>query len=401
MSMSEFDRWLNSKGDEIYSPSSHEREVPPDFGEEDLAFAEELNSLFSPEGEELPPYFVQTLLAPEDPRFYPLEASFERKMSERVLRHLKLRRRLFHTPRSVVGGFITGMNGIYARRSLLASVAALMLIMLFTVAFTAPSFASGMEILLHGSHGGVLQVHRYPKVLSTPKHNTLKKDGPEVVTLLAAQQELHFKIYWPLSLPDNYSLDAIYLYQAADQAWANGPFIELVYGLTGVKSKGTGQIVIREFLPSEDVLQVVQDRAVHPIQVGQDGQPRAIYVDGQWVPRGKFLQENEWVYGGRSELIYQQDSVILWIAGDQRDGIDAHALWNIAQSLHPLPFNRLMLFGGEKAYVTRVPLGAERDAFATDVLAIYADDGSEDVYFISESSYQSAKPVLKLVTHDH
>src|SRR5258708_9232968 len=114
MSMSEFDRWLNSKGHEIYSPSSPEREVPPDFGEEDLAFAEELNSLFSPEGEELPPYFVQTMLAPEDPRFYPLEASFDPKMRERDLSHLKLRRRLFHTPRSVVGGFITGMNRIYA-----------------------------------------------------------------------------------------------------------------------------------------------------------------------------------------------------------------------------------------------------------------------------------------------
>src|SRR3989442_1488427 len=399
MSMSEFDGWLNSKGDDILSPSFHERAVPPDFGEEDLAFAEELNSLFSPEGEELPPYFVQTLLAPEDPRFYPVEASFERKTSERVFRHLKLRRRLFHTPHSVVGGFITGMNGIYARRSLLASVAALMLIMLFTVAFTAPSFASGMEILLHGSRGGVLQVHRYPKVVNTLKRNKTYKDGPQVVTLLEAQQELHFKIYWPLSLPDNYSLDAIYLYQAEDQAWADGPIVELVYGLTGVKSKGKGQIIIREFVPREDVLQVVQDRAVQPIQVGQDGQPRAIYVDGQWFPRGKFL--NQWVYGGRSELIYQQDSVIFWIAGDQRDGIDAHALWNIAQSLHQLPFNRLMLFDGETAYVTQAPLGDARDAFATDVLAIYSDDGSEDVYFISESSYQSAKPVLKLVTHDH
>lgn len=399
MSLSEFDGWLNSKGDDILSSTFHERAVPTDFSEEDLVFSEELNSLFSPEGEELPPYFVQTLLAPEDPRFYPVEASFERKTSERVFRRLKLRRRLFHTPRSLVGGFITGMNGIYARRSLLASVAALMLIMLFTVAFTAPSFALGMEILLYGSHGGVLQVHHYPKVVNTLKHNKAYKDGPQVVTLLEAQQELHFKIYWPLSLPNNYALDAIYLYRAEDQAWADGPIVELVYNLTGVKSKGTGQIIIREFVPSEDVLQVVQDRAVQPIQVGQDGQPRAIYVDGQWVPRGKFL--NQWVYGGRSELIYQQDSVIFWIAGDQRDGIDAHALWNIAQSLHSIPFNRLMLFKGETAYVTQAPLDGARDAFVTDVLAIYADDGTEDVYFISESSYQTAKPVLKLVTPAH
>ena len=399
MSMSEFDRELNSKRDEIFSPSFHERAVPPDFGEEDLAFAEELNSLFSPEEEELPPYFVQTLLAPEDPRIYPVEAGFERKTSARVFRNLKLRRRLFHAPRSVVGGFITGMNGIYARRSLLASVAALMLIMLFTVAFTAPSFASGMAMLLGGSRGGVLQVHRYPQVVNTLKHNIVKKAGPEQVTLLAAQQELHFKIYWPQSLPGNYSLDGIYLYQVADQPWADGPIVELVYGLTGVKSKGTGQIVIREFLPSEDVLQVVQDRAVHPIQVGQDGQPRAIYVDGQWVTRSRSLQQ--WVYGGRSELIYQQDNVIFWIAADQRDGIDVKALWDIAQSFRPLPFHRLMLFNGETADVTQVPLSDARDAFTTDVLAIYPDGSPDGVYFISESSYQSAKPVLKLVSHSH
>src|SRR5258708_22953603 len=68
--------------------------IPADFGEEDLAFVEELNALFSPEEEELPPYFAQTLLESEDPRFYPVEPGFEKKTSVRVFRDLKLRRPL-------------------------------------------------------------------------------------------------------------------------------------------------------------------------------------------------------------------------------------------------------------------------------------------------------------------
>jgi hypothetical protein len=60
-----------------------------------------------------------------------------------------------------------------------------------------------------------------------------------------------------------------------------------------------------------------------------------------------------------------------------------------------------MLFNGETADVTQVPLSDARDAFTTDVLAIYPDGSPDGVYFISESSYQSAKPVLKLVSHSH
>ncbi len=390
MSMSEFDGQLNSERDETFYFSSQVRVVPADFGEEDLAFAEELHSLFSPEEEELPPYYVQTLLASEEPDFYPVEPGFERKTSARVFRHLKLRRRLFHTPRSVLGAFVTGISGIYARRSLLASVAAFMVIMLFTVAFTAPSFAAGMAILLHGSRGGVYEVNHYPKVVrSFLPHK--ESHQPEQITLLAAQQQLHFKMYWPQALPRNYYLNSIYLYQETDQPWVDGPIIELVYNLYGVTPKGTGQLVIREFKPNEEVLQVVQDNAVHPIQIAQDGHPRAIYVDGQWVPRSRILYQ--WVYGVRSELIYQQDGVVFWIAGDQRDGINEKALWNVAQSLKATAFNRLILLKGEMSYVIQVSLGHLHDAFTTDVLAIYPDDSPDGAYFMNASSYQSEKPV--------
>ncbi len=208
-------------------------------------------------------------------------------------------------------------------------------------------------------------------------------------------------MYWPKSLPGNYALDSVYLYQTADTPWADGPVVELVYDVYGVTPKGTGQIVIREFKPNEDVLQLVQNNAAHPIQPDQHGQPQAIYVDGQWIPHGKaFL----WAAGGRCELIYQQNGVIFWIAGDQHDGLSEKGLWKIARSLHTITFSHnFMLMRGEETLVTQASLGDAHDPFATDVLVISPDGSSTGAYFITVNSYQSrsVKPIQKTVNHSH
>src|SRR6266487_410178 len=86
MSMSEFDG----------QPSGAENDLSP----EDIAFAQELGSLFSLHDEEIPPYFAQTLLEAENPRFQAVERGFEQKTYARVFRRLKLRRRLFRSPKS-------------------------------------------------------------------------------------------------------------------------------------------------------------------------------------------------------------------------------------------------------------------------------------------------------------
>jgi hypothetical protein len=391
MSMSEFEGQLNNDGDAISSLHKQEHAIPADFGEEDLAFVEELNALFSPEIEELPPYFAQTLLESEDPRFYPVEPGFEKKTSVRVFRDLKLRRRLYHDPRSLLGAVTTGMRGISARRSLLAFTAAFMFIMLITVAFTAPSFAQGMAILLQGARGGVYQVHTYPGVVRRPlhshQHSSNAQPGP--ITLLAALQQLHFSMYWPAWVPRNYSLGpSIYLYQAKDQSWSDGPVVELVFSLpdSGAAPKGTGQIVIREFKPSEEALQVVQDDAVHLIQNNQYGRPQAIYVNGQWLlPTGKFSPQ--WAYGGRGEVIYgTPDGVVFWIAGDQRDGVDETMLWQIAQAMRALPLTNRMLL---QDTVQQAALSDARDVFENDLLAVYSDDSPQSAYFMDISSYRS------------
>src|SRR6266704_6601298 len=223
MSMNEFDQELNNESNDIPSHTVPEQEVPPDYGEDDLVFAHELNSIFSPEQEELPPYFVQTLLASEDQLFRPVEPGFEHKTRARVFRRLKLHRRLFHAPRSAFDALITGLSNIYARGSLLVSAIAFMLTMVVTVAFTAPSFASGMAILLHGVHSGVYQVSTYPKSVHifSHKHRVSQNNAdnqPKQLTLLAAQQQLHFKIYWQLSLPRNYALNSIYIYHGIEES---------------------------------------------------------------------------------------------------------------------------------------------------------------------------------------
>jgi hypothetical protein len=243
--------------------------------------------------------------------------------------------------------------------------------------------------LLQGAHSGVYQVTTYPKSVHvySHKHRFAQNNvdnQPRQITLLAAQQQLHFKLFLPVSLPRNYFLNSIYLYHGAEESWSNGPIVELVYSLNGVKSKGTGQIVIREFIPNEDVLQVVQDKAVHPIQVDKYGQPAAIYINGQWKSIGRFSPR--WVYGERSELIYQQNGVLFWIAGDQYDGIGEKELWNLAQSFRSIPFNRYSLMRSEMPNVTQAYFGDVVDPFSQEILRIFPDDNPGSAYYLSVSS---------------
>src|SRR5437667_11887899 len=203
MSMSEFEEQLNNAWEKDFSSfPMQEQVVPADFSNEEIAFAQELDSLFSVHEEEVPPYFVQTLLESEDPRFQAIEHGFEYKTRARVFRRLKLRRSLGvinHAPtlRSLV-------SVIPARRSLVAT-AALMLFLLLTVMLTGTSFASGMEILLRGARSGVLQVHSYPGGVSSTSAAHFRRDDVDVqskLSLIDAQLQLHsWKMYMPQELP--------------------------------------------------------------------------------------------------------------------------------------------------------------------------------------------------------
>ena len=100
MRMSEFERPEDDKGKDMPFFLPHRSAMPHDFTEEDLAFATELHAFFSPEEENLPPYYVQTLLSVDDPDLEPATCGFEHKTNASVFRHLNLRRRLFRAPSS-------------------------------------------------------------------------------------------------------------------------------------------------------------------------------------------------------------------------------------------------------------------------------------------------------------
>lgn len=392
MSMSEFERQLNSMWENDLSSLSTQREaLPPDFSDDDKAFVQELDSLFDIHEEEVPPLYVQTLLDVEGPRFQPVENGFEYKTRARVFRRLKLRRRLTDTGRPSLGSLIREMP----LRRTLAPTMALILLVFFTVILTSNSFASGMQLLLSGGRAGVMQVHNYPKGVKTgaiAKYASGLPDTSPTLSLQAAQQKLHnWTLYWPHHLPDNYSLSNIYLYQEKQQSWADGPFMELDFALPAAQAHGRGLLAIREFRlkPNVNVLQVVKDGAAQPIKVDQNGQAQAIYVDGQWILRNKIFPT--WMYGQRSELIYQQDGIVFWIVGDQRDGIGKDELLRIATSLQVFHVSRAIHVGNDST-MNSVSLmdGDVNSPFTGDVLAIFPDDSNVGPYLTLVGSQSPA-----------
>ncbi len=340
MSTSEFENEWKDQHVDSSLLLRQELGLPTDFTNEDVAFVQEMESLFSLATEEMPPYYVQTLLDAENPRFQPVEHGLEYKTRARVFRRLHLRRRLFRSKPALP--FQAQLHS-RPRRSMLALLVACCLFALLTVIATGPSFASGLQVLFAGSHSGVLQVNGYPSVSVKKVHTdtVLATPSPRRLSLLDAQQQLEFAIHRPSFMPDHYTLSSTYLYQGIDQSWADGPALELDYSYTrqGVVAHGIGQISVCEFKPKGQVLQVVQLGAASSVQISRDGHAQAIYVDGQWVHVNKF--SHDWIYGVRGEIIYEHNGVIFWIVGDQRDGIDQKTLLQIANSLHPLDMRSL------------------------------------------------------------
>lgn len=393
MRMSEFNRPENEKGGDILSSLVQKPALPDDFTEEDLAFAAELHELFSPEKENLPPYYIQTLLDVDDHRFEPVVRGFEYKTSARVFRRLKVRRRLFSPQASVLGSLSSSLNDASVRRSALTMIGTFMLIMLLTVAFTGSSFASGVSILLRGTHtSGAYQISKYPAGLVHAPFNP-EPSGPSTkqISLLNMQRQVHFPVYWPsYSLP-GYTLQHINFYVGLDQQWADGPILEFQYSLLpSFSSKGSGKIWIREFLPRTDVLQLVQEGAASPIDQNAGG-ALAIYVNGQWIESTS--GGSIWQYGSRSELIYQINGVVFWIVGDQQDDVGEKELMRVATGLELLPMKSVIRTPDNPSPITQRKADDIPGPFSTDVIIIFTSDSGDanGPYYIGVTTSQPPK----------
>ncbi|HLI89921.1 MAG TPA: hypothetical protein VKV37_14625 [Ktedonobacteraceae bacterium] len=405
MTMSEFNRGSRELGEDPSLPSMQHVKLPDDFSEEEVAFAKELGSLFSIEEEEMPPYFVQTLLEPDDPRYQPVEEGFEQKTYARVFRRLKLHRRLYRSHHAFMQSILPAAP---LRRPLMALIAACLLIMVISMVVVSPSFANGLNRLLAGSHSGVIQVNSDPADGLQPAQTHPHQHGvrppasestqPRHISLPAALRELDFPMYMPDFMPTNYNLTSIYLYQEANQTWTDGPVVQLNYdfSLPGVSSHGPGQIAIREFKPVGSIYQVVQVGAAH--LRFKDGLA-AIEVDGQWERISQ--SAHQWVNSGRNELIYERDGVVFWIEGDQRDAIDGTVLFNIASSLQPVPSDYALHL---RNHISDVSLASGDTDWVPAGEVLYIDSsntGAPPLLIAADDSPQAILPPQKNSTRMH
>ncbi|GER87111.1 hypothetical protein KDW_12730 [Dictyobacter vulcani] len=382
MSMSEFEEHPIDINAETFCLPNMEGLFPADFSLDEVEFACELDALFSPEQEELPPLFVQTLVEPEDARFQSLEQGFELKTRAAVMRRLRLKRRIappLSRPslKVVLSGRMASIS-----RPLLAFCASCFFIMLLTVVVTAPTFASGLTYLLSGTHSGVLMVNT-PPLISTAKVPNAKhvpgvsRTEGQMITVPQAQQRLHFPLSVPSYVPTRYNQSDLYMYEG-DNTWVDGPIIvaEYTYSLPGVAPK---HITICEFKPQQTVFLVVKDGAARQIPVNHNGSSdSAIFVEGHWTQFGN--ASSTWVYNDRSEIIDENNGVVFWIVGDPSDGINNAELTSVANSLHEFDLHANHHIGGRLDRV--IQSGEDTPSlFAHDVISLENPDNNDGPSF--------------------
>lgn len=296
---------------------------PTDFSAEDARLASELKSLFAIEEEELPPFFVETVL--ENPWHEPVPSGYEHKVVYSVFRQLDLPRRTLVPPRRGFPGW-RAVAGELDRvgRPLRGLVVAFFLLVVLSLGLAGPSFASGLRFLLV-HHTGVQQVHQYPMANQVDSY-----DSSNVIS----RSEFHAvsrPVFWVGPSIYGYEYQGIWL--LGTERWSSGPVVDVHYA-RHTPTGGTGTFDLREFQISPQyaaVLQVVENGSV---SAEFSGSTASVYVDGQWVAtKGKGDTTTQWVRGGRSELILEEGNTIIWITADQHDGMGAPQLLGISEAL--------------------------------------------------------------------
>lgn len=316
--MSGFER---SSGGGAWTTEHKDEAYPEDFSLDEAEFASELRELFCAERDEAPPLYAQTLLSEE--RTAIPEQGFEHKLVYRVFRRLSLPRRpLVDRKRFAVSWREVIDPLLHVTRPVAASFSAVLVIMVLSVVVASPSFAAGLRILI--GHTGVTQVATYPNHVRTDTHPTNNAADPIYSLASAASLETQW-----LGLASGK-----YVYQGARALdateWSTGPVVDIQYQQAGAHI-GTGLLDIREFQVNDGysaVLEVV--KAGSAVVVNLPNGTSAVFVDGTWTSSRHF-----WQAGTRSELIFEENNVVFWIVGDQRDGMDQNELLRLAGLLQP------------------------------------------------------------------
>ncbi len=265
-----------------------------DFLEEEWSLERELNHYFSPEREELPPLYIQTMLSEQGDWMVP--AKLEARLTERVFQALqlpsqpaqpqqtrpRLARQLAYLPRTlgISSAFLTGMMALLM---IITPLAQQVSQLLSQTGF--PGYGSAALSSLALTH------------YLSPRQT---------------QAAINFPVYWLGKNPINYNFESLLLHM--NQSWSDGPVVEVQYGHTDARI-GYGRLTIREFRPAggHTALEVVDPYAWEQAQVGD--QP-GIIVIGQWTHQnGELL----WDADSQVQLFYQENGIVFWLTADQRD----------------------------------------------------------------------------------
>jgi hypothetical protein len=348
--MSEFER-----AEEISAWADvRELQFPEDFSEEEAAFARQMHELFAVDCEELPPLYVQTLL--DEERLRIPNISFEERVTGQVFESLHLAPNkpdpLIHKttaaghPASGEGRRLVNRRPSpvrrlwklvlsaqeYFSRPMSIAAAVLLFMMVLTLVFASPSFAKGLRILLGDT--GVVQLKNAP----TPSPRTSKHQQTSSNTTASSDVDFDpsMPLFWLGRVAGNYVYDGTQLEPPPSAGWSKAAIVDIQYGMLN-NGQGSGALDIREFqVSSADsaVLQVVEDGYATGVTLS-DGDA-AVFVDGMWEQRVfDRTVTSIWTTGTRCLLIMERQGVVIWMAGDPRNGMNADTMANIASQLVP------------------------------------------------------------------
>lgn len=275
-----------------------------DFLEDELDFVRELNSLFSPEQEELPPLFIQTLHNEQTGLMAP--ARLEQRLRYRVFRKLQLPQQPLNTAPHEQVQKPARRRGL---RSLPRawSLGALFVVVLMCLLALSPSLIGDLQWLLTQTPTQVPSEYTQPKSVANLALT-------HYLPISEVQTALSFNVYWLGVAPENYNYQSLLLHM--NQRWSDGPIVEVRYGHDDPMI-GYGDLSLYEFRPAagENVtLETAPPDAVETIVFTDTMQ--AIYINGRWVrQKGKTV----WEYGIQAQMLYQTAGLVFWITADQRD----------------------------------------------------------------------------------
>jgi hypothetical protein len=278
------------------------RALPADFTADEAETAQWLNAHFDIIGENLPPYYAQTLLG--DPRHAPAGEDFEARMVASVFTRLELERPATPAAPPVIRRWRSQARHLVQRVAQRGTIAVMALLMLLSYNAFGTGVAMASVLQLISGHGGAQAVVGYPRHV-TPGGPGTATTGSDVVTFIPR---------WPGSQIQGYAFSGMNI--VTGQWWTEGAVVILHY--TASPGIAVQHLDILEFVPHVRVaMQLVQDGWMSSVKIGD---APGVFVWGHWAYHPD--QGMVWMPGQRAELIYggaYSSDPVIWIAADALD----------------------------------------------------------------------------------